>query len=80
MQCAMENDAYVKSVIQGILVGGVLLALAGGIATTLFVVLAWTQFYALVVWVPVVFIAIFLFVTLALLQKDANARKSGDSE
>lgn len=79
MQCAMENDAYVKSIIQGMLVGGVILATAGGIATTLFVVLAWTQLYWLVVWVPVVFIAIFLLVTMVLLQKDADARPKSDS-
>ncbi len=79
MQCAMDKDTYVKTVIQGLLVGGVILATAGGIATVLFVALAWTQFYWLVVWVPVVFIAIFLLVTMVLLQNDANARPKADS-
>jgi hypothetical protein len=54
------------------LLGGVILAIGGGIATALFFTLAWTQFYWLVVWVPVVFLTIFLAVTLVLLQKDAS--------
>lgn len=79
MQCAMENDAYVKTVIQGMLFALVAIVAAGAIATTLFVTLAWLQIPFMVAWIPVVFIAIFLLVTMTLLKKDANARKRGDS-
>lgn len=79
MQCAMDKDAYVKSIIQGMFIGAITLGIAGGAAVTLFVILGWLQIPFMVACIPVVFIAIFLLVTMALLQKDANARKRGES-
>ena len=79
MQCAMDKDAYVKSIIHGMIIGAITLGIAGGVGVSLFVILGWLQIPFMVAWIPVIFIAIFLVVTLALLQKDANARTKADS-
>jgi hypothetical protein len=64
-------------VIQGLIVSGLVLSVAGGAGITLFVIIAVTQAGWLVAVVPVVFIAIFTLIAMALLQRDAAARKRG---
>jgi hypothetical protein len=49
--------------------------LAGGAAVTLFGLLAYTQAYPLVVWVPTVALGLVTIGALGLLQWDASARK-----
>jgi len=72
----MSND-YTRSVIRGMTVGHILLGLAGGAAVVLFALLAYTQWRALVVWFPVVMLAIFTVMTMVLLQKDAKSSGRG---
>lgn len=74
------QSSYTKSVIVGLIVGGICIGLAGTIALALFVTLAVTQNGFLVSVVPVIFIAVFLVITLVLLQKDAVAMKKAESK
>lgn len=74
----MQNP-YIKTVIHGLILAGISLGVAGTAAVTLFVVIAWTQSPWIVSVVPVVFIAVFLFITLAVLQRDAAAIKRAGS-
>jgi hypothetical protein len=69
------QDPFVKSAVRGLILGHVALALAGGAAVVLFGLLAFTQFYWLVVIVPVVALALVTIGTLALLRHDDAARK-----
>ncbi len=69
------QDPYVKSVVRGLIVGHICLALAGGAAVTLFGLLAFTQAYPLVVWVPTIALGLVTLGALVLLQIDAAARK-----
>jgi hypothetical protein len=69
------QDPYVKSVVRGLIIGHICLALAGGAGLTLFGLLAYTQAYPLVVWVPVIALGVVTLGALVLLQVDAAARK-----
>jgi hypothetical protein len=71
------NLSYPKSAIVGLIIAGFCLGVGGTAAAIFFGVLAWTQWNFLVSWLPVVFIAIFLAITMVLLQRDANARRRG---
>ncbi len=66
---------YIASVVRGMILGGLALGVAGTVALALFATIALTQAGWLVSVVPVVFIAFFTIITLALLQKDARRRK-----
>lgn len=69
------QDPFVKSAMRGLTLAHLCLGLAGGGAVVLFALLAWTQAYALVVWVPVVALALVTLGTLLLLRHDSAARK-----
>jgi len=77
----MQEEAFVKSATRGLLLGHILLGLAGTAGLILFLVLAYTQSYALVVIVPTIALAIVTLGALYLLQRDAKARraKGGDA-
>ena len=69
------QDPFVKSATRGLIIAHICLALAGGGAVILFGLLAFTQAYGLVVWVPTVALALVTIGALALLQYDSAARK-----
>jgi hypothetical protein len=69
------QDPFVKSATRGLVIAHLCLGLAGGGAVVLFALLAWTQAYALVVWVPVVALALVTIGTLLLLRHDSAARR-----
>jgi hypothetical protein len=71
----MDEKDYVKSATRGLIMAHVCLGLAGGAAVTLFGLLAYTQAYPLVVWVPTIALGIVTIGALVLLQIDAAARK-----
>ena len=73
------QDPYIKSVLQGLIVSGLVLSIAGTIGLSLFVTIAVTQAGWLIAVVPVVFIAFFTLITMVLLKRDAVARKRGQS-
>jgi len=70
----MDEKEQVKSATRGLVLGHICLGLAGGAAVTLFALLAITQFYGLVVWVPTIALALVTLGTLWLLQRDAKNR------
>lgn len=72
------QDPFVKSATRGLIISHIALGLAGGMAVTLFGLLAFTQSYPLVVVVPVVALAIVTVGALYLLQVDAAKRKKQD--
>lgn len=72
------QDPFVKSATRGLAIAHIALGIAGGVAVTLFALLAVTQFYPLVVVVPVVALAIVTCGALWLLQADAAKRKKQD--
>jgi len=72
------QDPVVKSATRGLIISHIALGLAGGMAVTLFGLLAFTQAYPLVVVVPVVALAIVTIGALYLLQVDAAKRKKQD--
>lgn len=72
------QDPFVKSATRGLIIAHIALGLAGGAAVTLFALLAFTQAYALVVWVPIVALAVVTVGTLYLLRVDAAKRKNQD--
>jgi hypothetical protein len=72
------QDPVVKSATRGLIISHIALGLAGGMAVTLFGLLAFTQAYPLVVVVPVVALAIVTVGALYLLQVDAAKRKKQD--
>ena len=71
----MEEKEFVKSATRGLIIAHICLGLAGGAALTLFGLLAYTQVYPLVVWVPTIALAIVTVGALVLLQIDASSRK-----
>ena len=72
------QDPVVKSATRGLIMSHISLGLAGGMAVTLFGLLAFTQAYPLVVVVPVAALAIVTVGALYLLQVDAAKRKKQD--
>lgn len=72
------QDPFVKSATRGLIIAHIALGIAGGIAVTLFALLAFTQAYPLVVWVPTVALAVVTVGALLLLQVDAAKRKKQD--
>lgn len=73
------QSPYIKTVIHGLILAGISLSVAGGSALALFVIIAWTQSPWIVSVVPVVLIGVFLVITLAVLQRDAEAIKRAES-
>ena len=69
------QDPYVKSVVRGLIIGHVCLAIAGGAGLVLFGLVAYTQAYPLVVWVPTIALGVVTLGALVLLRIDAAARK-----
>lgn len=69
------QDPYVRSVVRGLIIAHICLAVAGGGAVTLFGLLAYTQAYPLVVIVPTVALGIVTIGALWLLQIDAADRR-----
>jgi len=63
---------------RGLIMAHIAVGLAGGAALTLFGLLAFTQAYALVVWVPTIALALVTVGTLYLLRFDAVKRKKHD--
>ena len=74
----MEEKDFVKSATRGLIIAHICLGLSGGAAVTLFGLLAYTQAYFLVVWVPTIALGIVTVGALVLLQIDAAARKKRD--
>lgn len=72
------NLPYPKNAIAGLIIAGLCLGGAGTAAAVFFGILAWTQLNLLVTWLPVALIAVFLAITMVLLQRDATARRKGD--
>ena len=72
------QDPFVKSATRGLIISHIVLGLAGVGAVTLFSLLAFTQFYALVVAVPFIALALVTMGALWLLKHDADRRKRGD--
>ena len=72
------QDPFVKSATRGLIISHIVLGLAGFGAVTLFSLLAFTQFYALVVVVPFIALALVTMGALWLLKHDADRRKRGD--
>jgi hypothetical protein len=72
------QDPFVKSATRGLIFSHLALGIAGGIAVTLFGLLAYTQAYPLVVWVPIVALALVTVGALWLLQVDAAKRRKQD--
>ena len=72
------QDPFVKSATRGLIISHIILGLAGVGAVTLFCLLAFTQFYALVVVVPFIALALVTVGVLWLLKHDADRRKRGD--
>jgi hypothetical protein len=72
------QDPFVKSATRGLIIAHLALGIAGGIAVILFGLLAYTQAYPLVVWVPTVALALVTVGALLLLQADAAKRKKQD--
>ena len=71
----MERD-YVKSVIKGLTIGHLCLGFAGFAGIVTVAIVGWTQLNFLVSWVPVILAALFLLVTILLLQKDMVAQEN----
>ena len=69
------QDPVVKSAIRGLVIGHIALGTAGAIGVTLFILLAYTQAYPLVVIFPVVALALVTAGALYLLRVDAVRRK-----
>jgi hypothetical protein len=72
------QDPFVKSATRGLILSHIALGLAGFGAVALFGLLAYTQFYALVVIVPFIALALVTVGALWLLKHDAARRKRGD--
>jgi hypothetical protein len=72
------QDPFVKSATRGLILSHIALGLAGFGAVALFGLLAYTQFYALVVTVPFIALALVTVGALWLLKHDAARRKRGD--
>jgi hypothetical protein len=72
------QDPFVKSATRGLILSHISLGLAGFGAVALFGLLAYTQFYALVVVVPFIALALVTVGALWLLKHDAARRGRGD--
>ena len=72
------QDPFVKSATRGLILSHVALGLGGFGAVALFGLLAYTQFYALVVVVPFIALALVTVGALWLLKHDAARRERGD--
>ena len=70
------HTPYPKSAVRGLINAGSILAVAACIAVTFTVFVGVTQIGLIVRWFPVALIAVFLGITMILLQKDANRRKN----
>ena len=66
----MQSE-YTKSIVKGLIIGALCLGFAGSCASVIVFTVGYIQNPWIVSATPVVFIAIFLVVTMALLQKDA---------
>jgi hypothetical protein len=71
----MDEKEHVRSATRGLIIAHICLGLAGGAAVTLFGLLAYTQAYPLVVWVPTIALGVVTLGALVLLRVDAAARK-----
>ena len=71
----MSASSNIRAVTSGLITAKILLVVAVVGAAGLFLAIAITQSVALVVWLPVALIAVFTLVTMAVLKKDAAARK-----
>ena len=69
------QDPVVKAATRGLVIGHIALGTAGAIGVTLFILLAYTQAYPLVVIFPVVALALVTACALYLLRVDAVRRK-----
>ena len=69
------QDPVVKSAIRGLVSGHIALGIAGTVGVTLFILLAYTQAYPLVVIFPVVALAVVTAGALYLLRWDAVRRE-----
>jgi hypothetical protein len=69
------SNSYIQAVTRGMIIGGVLLGGAGTFGMVFFVTLFLTQSRLLVVWLPVVALALFTVGILVLLRRDAKAIK-----
>jgi hypothetical protein len=67
------QSEYIKTIVRGLTIGGLCLGFAGACASVILFTVGYIQNPLIVSATPVVFIAIFLVVTMALLQKDAVA-------
>ena len=72
------QDPFVKSATRGLILSHIALGVAGFGAVALFGLLAYTQFYALVVVVPFIALALVTVGALWLLKYDAARRERGD--
>jgi hypothetical protein len=72
------QDPFVKSATRGLILSHIALGVAGFGAVALFGLLAYTQFYALVVVVPLIALALVTVGALWLLKYDAARRERGD--
>lgn len=70
----MEKN-HEKSVVRGLITAGICLGFAAVIASGILFVAGWVQNPIFVLWAPVVLIAIFLLVVLALLRWDMAAQR-----
>jgi hypothetical protein len=76
----LVNDSYIQSVNRGLLTAAILGSLASGGGLVIFLLLFLTQGRWLVVWVPVVALALFTVGILHLLRKDANAQANPEKD
>jgi hypothetical protein len=67
------DDRYIKSVNRGLLIGSITGGLASGAGVVYFLLLFLTRSHWLVVWVPVVALALFTVGIMYLLKKDADS-------
>lgn len=74
-KCPMQSP-YIKGVIRGLIIGGIALAIAGAAGFAMFLTIGITQLPLLVTWLPPVLIAVFVVIILAVLLRDASARKN----
>jgi hypothetical protein len=70
---SLVQSEYTKSIVKGLIIGALCLGFAGSCASVIVFTVGYIQNPWIVSATPVVFIAIFLVVTMALLQKDAVA-------
>jgi hypothetical protein len=73
------QDPFVKSATRGLILSHVCLGLAGTGALVLFSALAFTQWYGLVVVVPIIALACVTVGVLYLLRRDDVARRKNNS-